>query len=86
MTSNLAGKCFLNFCEIGDMIDMPVCKQKKLQLDPVAPEPLPTTVWRIKQDCAVWGVPEIAIRLEDSAAKCLISHVIGRRTLIRKHF
>ena len=86
MTSNLAGKYFLDFCEIGDVVDMPVCEQKKLQLDTVALEPLATTLWRIKQDCTLWGVPEIAIRLKDSAAKCLISHAIGRRSLIRRHF
>src|SRR5438105_1831197 len=86
MASNRAGKCLLNFCEIGNVVDMPECEQKKLQLDTIAPEPLATTVWRIKQDCAGRGVPEIAVRLKNSAAKCLIFHAIRRRALIRNHF
>jgi hypothetical protein len=74
MASNLAGKCFLNSCEIGDVVDMPVGEQKKLQLDAVALKPLAATIRRIKKDRPLWGVPEIAIRLKDSAAKCLKSH------------
>ena len=86
MTGDLAGKCLLNFCEIGDVVDMPVCEQKKLQFDAVALEPLTTPVWRIKQDCTVRGVPEIAIRLKDSAAICLISHAIWLADINSKAF
>ena len=76
VTSNLAGKCFFNFREIGDVVDMSVCEQKKLRFDALALEPLTRSFWRIKQDCTGRGRPEIAIRLKDSAAKCLISHAI----------
>jgi hypothetical protein len=34
----------------------------------------------------LWGVPEIAIRLKDSTAKCLIFHGLTGRILISKAF
>jgi hypothetical protein len=68
------------------MVEMPVREEKNLRLDAVALEPFATTIWRIEKDGAPRGVPEIAIRLKDSTAKCLISHAIGWWILIRRHF
>jgi hypothetical protein len=58
-----------------NVIDMPMGEQKKFQIDPARTEPVGGALRGVEEDGAGRGLEQVAIRLENAAAKGLVSHV-----------
>jgi hypothetical protein len=76
MTTNRAAELPFNFRHVRDVIEMPVGEDEHFQIDGAATQPITAAIGRVEQDCSLRRVTEIAIRLEDSAAKALVFHLL----------
>jgi hypothetical protein len=52
------------------MIEMLMCQQKRIHLNPALFEPSRNPVWRIHQNRATWESKKVAIGLSNAARVC----------------
>ena len=69
VTTDLAIKVSLDFCHIGDVIEVPMREKQETDIDMARFEPIASAFGRVEQNPARWGVNEIAIGLENAAAE-----------------
>src|SRR4029450_13656706 len=82
MTADLASKAVFDFCYVRNVIEMAVRKDQKLWIDIPGDQPIAGSVGGVEKNPSLRGLNQIAIRLEDAAAKRFVNHeatVTGRQ-------
>ena len=74
MTADLGPKPVFDFGYVRNVIEMAVRKEQKLWIDIPGDQPIASSVWGVEQNPSLWGLNQIAIRLEDAAAKRFVNH------------
>ena len=74
MTTDGAAEPAFDFGHLGDVIEMAMGQQEKFWMDIARSDPIASTVRRVKQNPALGGFNQIAIRFENAAAKGLVRH------------
>src|SRR5207253_1014642 len=74
MATNRAIEALFDARNVLDVVDVAVSKQEQLQIDPARIDPVAGTLRRIKQNRAFRRRDEIAVGLENTAAKRLVGH------------
>ena len=75
MTADLAPKAVFDFGYIWNVIEMAVRKEQKLWIDILGDQPIASPVGGVEKNPSLRGFNQIAIRLEDAAAKRFVSHL-----------
>jgi len=73
VTSDLGMKLALNFGNVLDVIDVPVCQQQKFRMDIERTDPFARTLRCVEQDPSFRRFEQITIGFKDPAAKRLVS-------------
>ena len=79
MTADLAAETAFDLGDVLNVIDVAVGQEQQLEIDLLGFKPFADPLGRIKQDWAVRRPNEIAVCLEDAAAKCLVFHATTLR-------
>src|SRR4029450_3763644 len=74
MTADLASKAVFDFCYVRNVIEMAVRKDQKLWIDIPGDQPIAGSVGGVEKNPSLRGLNQIAIRLEDAAAKRFVNH------------
>ncbi len=74
MTTDWAAEAAFDFGHLGDVIEMAMGQEEKFWMDIAQSDPIASTVRRVKQNPALGGFNQIAIRFENATAKGLVSH------------
>ncbi len=74
MTTDLASKPVFNFGDVRDVIEMAVRKEQKLWIDIPGDQPSASSVRGVEKNPSFQGLNQIAIRLENAAAKRFVNH------------
>ena len=74
MTADLAPKAVFDFGYVRNVIEMAVCKEQKLWIDIPGDQPIASSVGGVEKNPSFQRLNQIAIRLEDAAAKRFVSH------------
>lgn len=75
MTADLASKTVFDFGYVRNVIEMAVRKEQKLWIDIPGDQPIASSVGGVEEDPSLRGFNQIAIRLENAAAKRFVSHL-----------
>ena len=76
MAADLAMEAAFDLSHIGNVIEMAMRQQQKLQIHISRREPLASSIGCVEENRALRGFKQIAIRFENAAAKCFRSHCI----------
>ena len=74
MTADLASKAAFDFGYVRNVIEMAMGKEQKLWIDIPGNQPIASSVRGVEKDPSFRGLNQIAIRLEDAAAKRFVRH------------
>src|SRR5882724_10454489 len=74
MTADLASKPVFDLSYVRNVIEMAVRKEQKLRIDIPGDQPIASSVRGVKKNPSCRGLNQIAIRLEDPAAKRFVNH------------
>src|SRR5438270_2085353 len=77
MATDRAAEPMFDLRHVRDVIEMAVCQQKKLWRHALGDEPFAGTIRGVEKDRPLGRMEQIAVRLEDPAAKRLVAHSIG---------
>jgi len=75
MTADLASEAVFDFGYVRNVIEMPVRKEQKLWIDISGDQPFASSIGGVEKNPSLRGFNQIAIRLEDAAAKRFVSHL-----------
>ena len=75
MTADLASKPLFDFGYVRNVIEMPVRKEQKLWIDVSGDQPIASSLRGVKKYPSLRRFNQIAIRLENAAAKRFVSHL-----------
>ena len=75
MTADLAIEATFDVSDVLDVIDVTVSKQQHLEIDTARIDPVAGALRRIKENPAFRSRDEIAVGLENTAAKRLVGHL-----------
>ena len=75
MTADLASKPLFDFGYVRNVIEMPVRKEQELWTDVSGDQPIASSVGGVEKNPSLRGFNQIAIRLENAAAKRFVSHL-----------
>ena len=76
MTADLALEPAFDFGYVRNVIEMAVGKEQKLWIGIARDQPIASSVGGVEENPSLRGVDQIAICLEDAAAKTLVDHRI----------
>ena len=76
MAADRATEAPFDVCNVLDVIDVSVGKQKKFQIDIPQPDPITRALGCIEQNPALGRRSKIAIGFKKAAAECLVRHPI----------
>jgi hypothetical protein len=74
MTTDLTPKPVFDFGYIRNVIEMAVRKEQKLWIHIPGDQPIASSVRGVEKNPSFRGLNQIAIRLEDAAAKRFVNH------------
>jgi len=74
MTANGTTELLPDLRDVRDVIEMAVSQQKEFRRQAFGDQPIASAVWRVKENGAFRRFDQITVRLEDSAAKGLVTH------------
>ena len=73
VTTDLAIEVSLDFCHIGDVIEVPMREKQETDMDMARFEPIASAFGRVEQYPTLRGLDEIAIGLENAATEGFVS-------------